>query len=173
MRKKLLGSFIICFFILGFLGAASAIPVTSTTDDLGNNIIYHDGSHAGSFQVILDADTPSEIETSSLYIKYGLWNSPEVTIDTYFNGYYVGNFLAYYGYVSPGPSYISFDITGLLLNGSNTISFNGSNTLWGDYVIGRVDMNYDNSGTNSVPEPFSVLLLGSGLIGLVLVKRKI
>lgn len=163
MKNLILGLFL--FF---FVSAAHALPITASTGDLGNNVIYD----AGLFDVFLNADTPSNSITSTLDIKYGLWNSPDVDVSVFFNSSLVGSLVADHGYISPGPEFISFDITGLLLDGENTISFNGFGANTGDYVIGQVDMNYDNSGNASVPEPASVALLGLGLAGIGFSRRK-
>ena len=143
-----------------------AVPVTVSTGDLGNNII----DDAGFFGVFLDANTPSNILSSSIDVKYGLWNIPNVSVSVFFNSNPIGDFIADLGYITPGPEFASFDVTGLLLDGLNSIFFDGFGANAGDYVIGQVDLNYDNSGAPApgtpVPEPATILLLGSGLVGL-------
>ncbi len=160
--KRLLVGLATGLFLFGIVGMAHAIPLTSTTGDLGNNVIWD----AGSFDIFLDADLPSTSISSILDIKYGLWNSPLVIVDTFFNGTLLGSFTADHGYISPGPKYISFDITGLLVDGANHIMFTGNGANSGDYVVGQVDMNYDGSSA-PVPEPATMLLFGTGLVGLV------
>lgn len=150
------------------LNPAFALPVTVSTGDLGENVI----NDAGLFQVNLDAETPSNTIASILNIKYGLWDSPDVAVSVFFNSTLIGSFLADQGYTSPGPEFIDFDVTGLLLNGMNNILFNGFGSSTGAYIIGQVNLNYDNSGTAPVPEPTTILLLGAGLIGLVSYGRK-
>lgn len=146
---------------------ANAVPITASTGDLGNNVI----NEAGLFGVSLIANTPSNSLASSIDVKYGLWNSPNVLVSVFLNTSLIGSFLADQGYISPGPEFITFDVTGLLLNGLNTISFDGFGANSGDYVVGQVDLNYDNSGV-SVPEPGSLVLLALGLGGLVVSRRK-
>ena len=148
--------------------AANAVPVSVSTGDLGNNVI----DDAGFFAVSLNATTPSNVLASTIDVKYGLWNSPEVTVSVFFNGTLRGSFVADLGYVSPGPAFVSFDVTGLLLAGSNAISFDGFAANNGDYVVGQVTLNYDDSRTNGVPEPDSRVLLAVGLAGLGIARRR-
>jgi hypothetical protein len=132
-------------------------PVTATTGDLGNNQI----GATTPFSVQLNLSTPSNALPATLTVKYGLWSSPDVPVDVFFNSNLVGNFLANLGYVSPGPKFANFDVTGQLLAGANTVSFQGSGT--GKYVVGQVDLAYDNSGTPGVPEPSTLALVAGGL----------
>ena len=118
----------------------------------------------GAFSVFFDLTSPSNSANSFIDIKYGLWNSPDVPVDTSINGTLVGSFIADQGYNSPGPEFINFDVTGLLLNGTNEISFLGSGL--GDYVIGQVDLTY-----SPVPIPAAVWFFGTGIIGLIGMSR--
>jgi hypothetical protein len=154
------------------LASAHALPITVSTGDLGYNII----ANAGSFEVLLDVDYPSNSLASTLSVKYGLWNTPSVTVSVFFNDLLMGTVLASSGYIAPGPQFADFDVTGLLIDGLNKIAFNGFGSNSGDYIIGQVDLRYDSEGppigTAPVPEPATMLLLGSGLAGLAGFCRK-
>ena len=138
----------------------NANAITVSTGDLGNNVV----NNGEAFSVFFDLTSPSNSADAFIDIKYGLWQSPDVPVDTSINGMLVGSFIADQGY-SGAPEFINFDVTGLLLNGTNEISFLGSGL--GGYVIGQVDVTY-----SAVPIPAALWLFGSGLIGLLAMRRK-
>jgi len=152
---KIMVLYVVVLLIITFsISAVNATTVTS--GDLGNNVIHSGGTYILDLNVI----NPDNFLPANLVTKYGLWNSPNVPVDIYYNNNLVGNFVADEGYISPGPEFNTSDITGLLQNGLNQIKYVGSGT--GDYVIGQVDINY-----TAVPLPGAFWLLGSGLFGLV------
>jgi hypothetical protein len=113
-----------------------------STGDLGLNVI----EDAGTFKVVAVLDGPSNEDPASMTVKYGLWNSPDVPVDVYLNDEYVGGFVADMGYITPGPEYATFDVTGLLVDGDNTIVCTGHDVNEGDYVIGQIDIEYSTGG---------------------------
>ena len=140
--------------ICGMGRVASAGLIEWTTGDLGNNVII-DGGDFNVFPLLIlpDNGQPAELE-----VKYGLWNSPEVPVDVYLNEIFIGSFVADQGYITPGPEFITFDVTGLLLDGENTVLFTGSG--FGDYVIGQVWVRYYD-----IPAPATMGLFALALCG--------
>jgi len=153
--------------VLSTVASLSAAPITATTGDLGHNVIYD----PWTFSVDLNLTTPSNTLPATLTVKYGMWNGSEDNVGVILNGIVVGNFLTNNGYVKPGPLTTDFDVTGLLQDGANTVSFIGEPEQ--DYVIGQVDLAYDNSGdAPGVPEPSTFLFVCSALPGIMLLRRK-
>jgi hypothetical protein len=144
---------------------ASAAPILVSTGDLGDNVVDNAGDYL--WQPVLTLPTgagPDELE-----IKYGLWNSPAVPVDVFVNGTLAGSFDADQGFTLPGPEFVTFDVTGLLVNGLNSILFTGNNVNSGDYVIGQVDLTYDAAAV--VPEPVTLTLFSVGVAGVAWRRR--
>lgn len=76
--------------------------------------------------------------SSTLTLKYGLWNSPDVELVVRLNGTFVDNVLANRGFGSPGPQFITWDVTGLLVTGVNTVTVEAR--TGGDAMVGRIDI---------------------------------
>lgn len=83
----------------------------------------------------------------------------------------IGNFLADLGYLSPGPEFATFDVTGMLSSGTHTVSFDGFGANSGNYVVGQVDINYDGR-VSQAPAPAALALIGMGLVGFGFTRRK-
>jgi PEP-CTERM motif len=167
MTRKLAMALTLAAFLTGATGQVQADLVTWTTGDLGNNVIF--SASGGTFTVNPDLVNPSNADPASLDVKYGLWDSPVVPVDVFLNSVLVGSFVANSGYISPGPQFITLDVTGLLLPGLNDLEFVGSGT--GDYVIGQVDLTY-NSLTAPVPEPSTLAIAGTAIVGSLVVARR-
>ena len=153
LTVTMIAAFVICTGVVG----AEVQPVTWTSGDLGNNVVYD----AGGFSLFPELTNPSNVLPAELVVKYGLWNSPDVLVDVFFNDVVVGNLLADDGYISPGAEFASYEVTGLLQKGENTILFTGHGANDGDYVVGQVDLHYN------IPEPMTVFLLGLGSLALL------
>jgi hypothetical protein len=119
--------------------AAPALGDVWSSGDLGPKIIQD----AGKFSVAPELVDPSNSAPAELMVKYGLWNSPDVKVDVYFNGKLLGSFVADQGYNSPGPEFAFFDVTGLLKDGTNEVVVTGNSANLGDYAIGQIDVTYE------------------------------
>lgn len=152
---------IVSIVILTAVAANADIqPVLWSSGDLGYNII----DNAGDFRLFPVLENASNTLPAELTVKYGQWNDPDILVDVYFNAVLVGDFFASEGYRSPGPKYVSFDVTGLITDDTPEILFTGHGANAGDYVVGQVDLHYN------IPEPCTLLLLGLG--GPMLRKRR-
>ncbi len=163
MRKKILIGLLFTLLSVGLMSKSDAAIVNVSTGDLGNTKI---SDSAGSVEVELNAAAPSNFLDATLDIKFGLYNSPDVDVNVYFNGSLAGNFMANQAYFS-NPQYITFDVTGMLIDGLNLISFSKNSSSGGDYIIGQVDLTY-----SSVPIPSTIILLGIGVLGISRFNRK-
>lgn len=163
---------IIVIFMAFFVPNSYALLMTQTTGDLDLRL-----DNGADYTWSPNLTTPSNILLATLDIKYGLWNSPDVSVDVYMNLNNVGSFIADSGYITPGPEYISFDVTGLLVDGINEVFLDasGSGDLLGDWIMGRMDLSYD-SPVSVIPEPTTLILLFMSFISLVGIngiKRKV
>lgn len=158
-------------------GRAVAAPIlwsSGNLDDPSTNVI----TAAGDFTLYPSLTTPSNSLLATLTVKYGLWTDPgdsypdgNLNVDVRLNGNLLGQLLMGRGdgYTNVGPEYASFVVTGLLLNGVNEIFFTGNGANDGEYVIGQVDLAYDDSGSapgSAVPEPGTLALMSFGAMGL-------
>lgn len=98
--------------VAGLFLANSIAPLQAdsvSTGDLGNNVVELGGSYSWSPTI----SAPSVSLPATLEVVYGNWNDPAVTVHAYVNGTEVGTFLSDVGYITPGPSSNSFNITGV------------------------------------------------------------
>jgi hypothetical protein len=128
-----------------------------STGDLGENVITSAGAYTWSPTII----APSVVLPATLDVIYGLWEDPAVTIHAFVNGTEVGAVLGDVGYGFPGPSSNSFDITGLLVDGVNTIVVSGLGESSGAYILGGITVNYNLPAQTNEPPTNSVSSLPS------------
>ena len=117
---------------------ANAAPIEWDSGDLGDNVIQN----AGEFELFPSLVSPSSSSPAELRVKYGLWDSPKVLVDVFVNDIKIGDILANDGYSFPGPHFADLDVTGLLLDGVNTVKFTGNSVNDGAYVVGQVWITY-------------------------------
>ena len=137
----------LCATIASLLLPARAATVS--TGDLGYNVVAAAGSYTWS--PTISATTTALPAT--LEVTYGLWNDPGVQVHAYINGTEVGSFFVNVPYIDLGPSSNSFNISGLLLDGVNTVRFDGLGANEGEYVIGSITLHYNLPSTNVTEVP--------------------
>jgi hypothetical protein len=127
-----------CLVALALLAAFSSSPAfaraeTWTTQDVDRHIA------AGEKQSFATAPLPP-VRAATLTIRYGLWDSPDVTIEVFVNGRRLATLVADSGYLSPGPSEARHDVTGLLQPGVNRIELHA--TQGGLAIVGSLTIDY-------------------------------
>lgn len=130
-----------CIISVMFLPLKIAAEEVSTGDI---DVVISDGA---DYSVNLTINSPSNNDLATLKLKYGLWNSPDTTTNIFINNTFVGTILATNAYISDGPAYETFDISGSLINGSNVVTFDTEPTD-GDWMLGKVDIFYTDDGNN-------------------------
>jgi hypothetical protein len=140
-------SILLCAALASVLVRADAASVS--TGDLGYNVVTASGSYTWSPTV----SAPSNTLPATLEVVYGLWNDPGMVVHAFVNGTEAGSFLVNAGYLDPGPSSNSFNVSGLLVDGVNTITFGALDATEGEYVINRVDLQYNLPSTNNTEVP--------------------
>lgn len=88
---------------------------------------------------------------SQLEFKYGLWNSPNVTLSVSLNGTFLGSVVADQGYISPGPEYETWDVTGILQDGVNSIEVQALPST-GEAIVGAFTI-YDVTSVSLTISP--------------------
>jgi len=130
-------------------GAKTDVTQNISTKD----IIWTSGELAdhifGDQTLYYDTDPIVAPTSSQLEFKYGLWNSPDVTLSVSLNGTYLGSVVADQGYISPGPEYETWDVTGILQDGVNHIevyaspsggeAIVGAFTIYGEMTTGSIN----------------------------------
>ena len=107
--------------------------------------------NAGELVFLPDLTTPFDTCPSQLTFQYGAWAFAPVDIEVIVNSVSVGQVTADLGWITPGPSSATFDVTGLLLDGENTVVFTGHGVSISIYAMGQVDLICDPLPVQNVP----------------------
>jgi hypothetical protein len=104
----------------GVISAPAAAPALDT------QVLWDSGELAdhifgGETLEYTTADLPP-VTQAELQFKCGLWNSPDANLTVSLNGTELGSVVADQGYISPGPEYVTWDITHAIKVGANLIS---------------------------------------------------
>jgi hypothetical protein len=111
---------------------ASALAETWTTGVVDKPLF--DGSVIGYEAVI------PPVLSADLTFQYGLWDSPDMTLDVSVNDVHAFTVIADTGYATPGPTFHTADVTDLLVEGENWIRVAASEG--GEAVLGAFTIDY-------------------------------
>jgi hypothetical protein len=116
---------------------------SATTGALSGNIIGGAGTYTWSPTI----SAPFGTANGTLTVEHNLWSDPALNVHAIVNGTDVGSFVVE---MPPffGSSIAVLNIGGLLVDGVNTITFDGGGGSGAEYSINRVTVNFD-----LLPEP--------------------
>lgn len=175
--KKLLGILCAMLLIAGTAGIAGATPCTWTDTIDGDVYVASFGSYSYQHDITDDGFVPLVDFATNYVLTIGLYDDNR-GIDEWF-----------------GCEVAFVDQTGLLGDGSYSFAYENQDfgasilglvqinllgtldvtiqSLWGDFCFGQSVLTaYGESNSAPVPEPASMILLGTGLLGLAGYGRK-
>jgi hypothetical protein len=147
----------------GVTDGAGVVPPENPFDVV--DTLWWTGSidqHIFSNQTLSWTTDLPQIQTAKLQIKYGLWNSPNLTLEVYVNNNFVGSVIADQGYISPGPEYATFGVGNYIVAGPDVIEVRAQSG--GEAVVGHVGIGYktpldalesESFSVNLTPNPFN------------------
>jgi hypothetical protein len=121
---------------------------TATTGDLGANII----SGAGTYTWSPTISAPYGTANGTITVEHNLWTDPVLNVHVYVNGTDAGSFVVQ---MPPffGPTVSTLTIGNLLVDGVNTITFDGGGGSEAQYSISRATLNFDVVAAPPPPPP--------------------
>jgi hypothetical protein len=142
-----------------FTGLINSHAESVTTGNLGMNIISGAGTYVWS--PVLNA--PFGTTNGSIVIEHNLWSDPVLNVHAIINGTDVGSFVVeippFFGSVTN-----VLDIGGLLVNGTNTIVFDGGGGSSAEYSINQVTLNFDVLPDPSDPPVTNVIAVSTAIV---------
>lgn len=169
--KKFLMVLCAVMMVLGMVGTAGAISYTDTYNAnhlyMNGTLFGHDDSDSWTFDITDDGFNPATQDVTSASVELFFQDDMERWYCIEFATFDVGSNYFLWEVDSGG---ITYEISSLItLNDSGTLDVTLT-AIYGDFYFEGARLTAE--GTAPVPEPSTILLLGSGLLGLVGYNRK-
>lgn len=173
MRKCLVISCFLAVFVFGLATTASALIYTNTQNpDLW---LTGTGNYSWSHPVTTDFQIPYDTLNSAT-LTIGAWSVNDSNDRVYVEGTYAGDLRNGVWYLL-GYSSTVLDIGSVFTTWTSgeplNVSLAYNEGRWGSLYLSSstLRMDYTND-TSSVPEPGTMLLMGLGLVGVGVIRRK-